>query len=317
MAADLAHLPVDKWMIREETIQTCNIFFRSAEGKMVLYCASGQKVVHEMCEKIHEHQIERFYINSKDKNNFRFYIENNLDGILRDPSIDTPRKAEASYDSIQFVAEQLFKQPKAEVIRRYRRVIFCTMEFVFGDSLALQNLIRLTTFDFSIYNHSINVGIFSIGLTKEILGDQPEHNLNEVVAGYFLHDIGKCRIPRDILYKRGPLTRGDWKCIQRHVEEGLAILEEHDTLVKETGLIVAQHHERYDGSGYPKGLSGDKIHIYARICAIADVFDGLTSYRPYRKEHSSFDALRIMKHELFKDFDPIFFKSFIKMFSTW
>ncbi len=310
----IEHIAVERRMIREDTIQSFDIFFRSTDGKMVLYSAGGERVEQDVLDKIHECNIEYLYINRKDRNGYRQYIETHLESILTDPAIAIPQRAKAAYQSIVHVAEQLFKQPKGEAFQRYRATVLATLDFVYRDNVALQNLIGMTTLDFSIYNHSINVGIFSIGLVKEILGDNQDFNLNEIVTGFFLHDIGKCRIPRDILYKRGPLSRAEWKCIQDHVDEGIKILAEHDLLLPETKIIVSQHHERHDGSGYPHKLHGDEIHTFARICSIADMFDGLTSYRPFRKEHSSFEALRIMKNEMFRHFDPVFFQTFVKLF---
>jgi HD-GYP domain-containing protein (c-di-GMP phosphodiesterase class II) len=316
MPVDILYVPIDKWLVRENTVQSCDIFFRSPEGKMTMCCAGGEKGAHEFYEKLLDPQTEPLFINRKDKNKFRFYVEDNLGGILSDSRIESRRRAEAAYRSIHFIAEQLFKHPKAEAIRRYRKTISNTVEFVLREKPALLHLIGLTTFDFSIFNHSINVGIFSTGLSVEILGNTPEHNLNEVVAGFFLHDIGKCRTPPDILYKRGPLSRGEWRCMQNHVNDGLEILADHSMLSKESEIIVGQHHERHDGSGYPRGLRGDRIHMYGRICSIADVFDGLTSYRPYRLEYSSFEALRIMKSAMFKDFDPSYFATFVNLFGN-
>jgi HD-GYP domain-containing protein (c-di-GMP phosphodiesterase class II) len=96
---------------------------------------------------------------------------------------------------------------------------------------------------------------------------------------------------------------------------GVRILAANKALTKEAELIVMEHHERDDGTGYPRQLKGDEIHISGKICSIADVFDGLTSYRPWRKAYSSYDALRIMKNDIFKHFDPEYFQKFVKLFS--
>ena len=292
----IEQIAVERRLIREDTIQPFDVYYRSATGEMLPYCVSGEQVTQDILDKIHECKIDYLYINRKDRNEFRQYVEMNLQSILADQAIATPQRAKAAYQSIVHVAEQLFKQPTGEVFERYRTTVLATLDFVVRDNFALQHLIGMTTLDFSIYNHSINVGIFSIGLAKELIGDKKDYNLREVVTGFFLHDIGKCRVPRDILYKRGPLSRAEWKCVQGHVDEGLKILDDHGLLLPETEIVVSQHHERHDGSGYPRNLKTREIHVFARICSIADMFDGLTSYRPFRKEHSSFEALRIMKN---------------------
>jgi HD-GYP domain-containing protein (c-di-GMP phosphodiesterase class II) len=145
--------------------------------------------------------------------------------------------------------------------------------------------------------------------------DQQGEDIKEVAAAFFLHDIGKCRVPPDILMKKGPLSPVEWKVIRNHVEDGCKILSEQNLLTREAQIIISQHHERHDGSGYPHNVRGDKIHPHARICSIADVFDGLTSFRPFRKEFSSFEAMKIMKNEMFRDFDPVYFQKFVRLFS--
>jgi HD-GYP domain-containing protein (c-di-GMP phosphodiesterase class II) len=312
---DSAFLPIDRLTIRPETVQTFDIYFRSGEGNMVLYCACGEKVADEMCGRIREHGIEKLFILKKDWSQYHVYVEDNLDTILADASLVSPRKALVSYGVIAYIAEQLFRTPRAEFIRRYKKSIMTTLKHVLHEDTSLRSLIGLTTFDFSLYNHSINVGIFGMGLLKEILDKQPGHNFGEIATGFFLHDIGMCRVPPDIIHKKGSLSKAEWKCMRSHVEEGIHILEEHNMLTREAQIIISQHHERHDGSGYPRRLHGDAINVYAKICSIADVFDGLTSYRPYRKEHSSFEAMRIMKAEMFKDFDPVYFEKFVRMFS--
>ena len=84
----------------------------------------------------------------------------------------------------------------------------------------------------------------------------------------------------------------------------------------ETKIIVLQHHERKNGKGYPMGLKGDNINIYSKICSIADTFEALTSYRPFRKtSHTSFKAIKIIKKEMRNEFDPYFFEQFVLLFT--
>ncbi len=309
------HFAVEPHTILPDTMKSFDVYYKNGE-KLVLVSANGQDVSEEMQQDVREKKIDKFYIQNKDKNYYTLYIEEILSSILADPGISADVKAKTAYNAIYTSATTLFQSPKAAVVKRYKQAIFDTIDFIFNDDNALQEMIKLTTFDFSLFNHSVNVGIFSVGLMKEILSDKKEHDFEEIAVGFFLHDIGKTSIPLDILNKRGPLSSVEWKIIKRHPEEGVRILDEMGELTDEAKLIVLQHHERHNGSGYPQGLKGDQIHIYGRICSIADSFDGLTSYRPYRKEYSTFNALKIMKNEMFKDFDPQYFAKFLKMFST-
>ena len=161
----------------------------------------------------------------------------------------------------------------------------------------------------------MNVGIFALGLATDLLQNESGHNMKEIAAGFFLHDIGKCQITSEILNKRGPYTDYEWKIMKRHPSDGFKILNKYNALTDESKVIVLQHHERHDGKGYPNGLDGDKIHIYSKICCIADVFDALTSTRPHKRAHSSFNALKIMRNEMQGEFDPEFFARFVMLFS--
>lgn len=109
----------------------------------------------------------------------------------------------------------------------------------------------------------------------------------------FLHDIGKVKIPLSILNKTGKLTNQEWEIMKLHTTYGRQILEETNLpFLKEVGKIVEQHHERYDGKGYPYGLKGDEISLLASIIAVSDSFDAMTTDRVYQKKRSKEDAIK-------------------------
>ncbi|AEH22229.1 response regulator receiver modulated metal dependent phosphohydrolase [Thermodesulfobacterium geofontis OPF15] len=129
-----------------------------------------------------------------------------------------------------------------------------------------------------------------------------------------LHDIGKLRIPDHILLKPGPLTKDEWEIMKTHTIMGAKILEGSKIkYLKAAEKIALLHHEKWDGTGYPYGLKGKKIPLFARIVSIADVFDALTSDRPYRKAFSVEEAFEIIKNESGKHFDPELVEIFLKI----
>jgi len=137
----------------------------------------------------------------------------------------------------------------------------------------------------------------------------------EIAAGLFFHDIGQYTIPKHINQRKGPLSSEEWEIMKKHPEEGYKLLKKFGVMTDEMKVIVIQHHERHNGSGYPFGLMGDEIHTYSKICAISDAFDALTSNRPYRNARSSFNALAVMQNEMKGEFDPQFFARFVRLFS--
>jgi putative two-component system response regulator len=128
-----------------------------------------------------------------------------------------------------------------------------------------------------------------------------------------LHDVGKIGIPDSILLKPGKLDETEFQLMKMHTIIGGKILSDADKLpvVKAGQIVSLQHHEKWDGSGYPYGLAGRDIHIYGRIVMIADVFDALTSDRPYKTAFPLEKALEIMMDGRGKFFDPMLFELFI------
>jgi len=174
-------------------------------------------------------------------------------------------------------------------------------------------LVKITDHDLYTYTHSVNVGILSLLLAKRYLGSFSDHDLRELGVGFFLHDLGKTRIDPAILNKQGRLTEKERLEVQKHPQDGFDILKEVDQVSHESKTIILQHHERDDGSGYPNGLKGDEIHLYARICSLADVYDALTCDRPYRNKLSPFMALKLIKRELLGHVQKSLFEGFVFM----
>ncbi len=120
-----------------------------------------------------------------------------------------------------------------------------------------------------------------------------------------MHDVGKIGVPDAVLLKPGPLSEDEWSIMRQHPDIGARILADAHSEVLELGRTIAlTHHERWDGSGYPLGLVGDAIPLEGRICAVADVFDALTSTRAYRQAISNEDAIETMIADSGKHFDP-------------
>ena len=133
--------------------------------------------------------------------------------------------------------------------------------------------------DVETHGHSERVVAYCLKLGRRLGLSQRE--LIAFEQGALLHDIGKIGVRDSILLKPGPLTEDQWVEMRADIQHDLAIIEGIDFL-SGAQAVVGQHHEKFDGSGYPNGLSGDSIHIQARVFAVADAFDALTSDRPYR-----------------------------------
>jgi len=134
----------------------------------------------------------------------------------------------------------------------------------------------------------------------------------EVAYGFLLHDIGKAAIPATLLAKEGPLTSGEWEVMRRHPAIGGVMIAGIGSLV-EAAPVIEGHHERWDGNGYPRGLKGTEIPLAARVFALADAFDAMTSDRPYRRALPLDRALEEIHRETGSQFDPELAETFLAM----
>lgn len=157
--------------------------------------------------------------------------------------------------------------------------------------------------------HNYRVCIYSIHIGK-VLG-LPDNNLRSLIKGAFLHDIGKIAISDTILLKPGGLDDREYAIIKTHVLHGSEIIKAYSWL-SDAHDVVLHHHEKYNGNGYPDGLRAEQIPLNARIFAVADVFDALTSKRPYKEPYEVDYALKIMRNDVGSHFDPELFDLFSK-----
>jgi HD-GYP domain-containing protein (c-di-GMP phosphodiesterase class II) len=158
--------------------------------------------------------------------------------------------------------------------------------------------------------HSLRVRAYALRIGLEVGLDQQA--MKVLGQASLLHDVGKIGTPDNILLKPGSLNDEEWHLMRKHPETGRRVLLAVPFL-KDAAEVVHCHHERYDGSGYPKGLRGDQIPLLSRIFAVVDVFDALTCDRPYRKRLSCEDARKEMREERGKLLDPEVVDTFLKI----
>ncbi len=170
--------------------------------------------------------------------------------------------------------------------------------------------------DIETYGHSKTVAKYSQTLAQ-LLGIQDEIKLRNIKRGALLHDIGKIAVPDSILKKPSSLSRQEWKKIKLHPSLGFSLVKEIK-MNEEIGNIILYHHERYDGWGYPQKLSKRSIPLEARIFALADTLDAITSKRPYREKHDYFYARQEILNNSGTQFDPFVVNAFCSLdLSKW
>ncbi|OPX45847.1 cyclic di-GMP phosphodiesterase response regulator RpfG [Ruminiclostridium hungatei] len=171
-------------------------------------------------------------------------------------------------------------------------------------------LSAIRKFDEYTYCHSLNVAYYS-SLAGRWMNLSPSDMDNIIKAG-LLHDIGKIRVPREILNKKGRLLPEEYEAIKKHSIYGFNMLEGATKLHDSVKKAVLMHHEREDGSGYPMGHSGEDIQLGAKIIAVADVYDAMTSERVYGKKHTPFEAFEMFMTDGMEQFDREVAATFIE-----
>ncbi len=164
------------------------------------------------------------------------------------------------------------------------------VDSVLRNNDALAWLARLRTKDDYAYSHSIATSVYTIVLGRHIGYSRKE--LHQLGLGGLLLDVGKARLPEDLLTKADPLTPEEFAEVRRHVDYSVEILEETPGMDKAVIEMVRSHHERRNGSGYPQNLEGDEIPMYAQIGGLCDSFDAMTTSRPYADTLSAYEAMR-------------------------
>jgi HD-GYP domain-containing protein (c-di-GMP phosphodiesterase class II) len=256
---------------------------------------------------------DKIFIDSSKKDQESF-LPPDFEEKIKDKNTEPQEKAQFIYESTQLIMQKVLEKPTHSSISNFKRSASPIVDSIVENQETSQYLLNITSHDVYTYNHSVNVGIYSLLLAKAVFDNSIDHDMHRLGAGFFLHDIGKVKIENSILNKEEELTSQEFNTIMKHPVDGYKILSETDHLNSEAKIIVLQHHERFDGSGYPRGLKGNQIHLYGRICSIADVFDALTSNRPYREKLPPYEALELMKNEMLNHFQEDLFDQFVLLF---
>lgn len=282
----------------------------NSDGKVLL--VKGTKLTHRYINKVKEHGFYSIYI-------FDQYSEQELDDIIkpqiRRKAIDTISSIYNNFGVIEDENTNEFKKKNLtkenllgfDQIQKMAKLI---VDDIFSQPKLLISLVDIKSLDTYTYNHSVNVGI--LALTIGIAYGLNRNDLYDLTLGCMLHDVGKIFVPNEILNKQGELNDQEYSIIQEHCEKGFAYLRENTDLGPKVRIISLQHQERYDGSGYPQGLKGNEINILSQIASVADVYDALTSDRPYRKALSPHEAVEYLMGSGGTFFNMDLVKSFLQ-----
>ncbi len=195
-------------------------------------------------------------------------------------------------------------------VERVEPMVENMVDSIFRNQNALLPLARLKTHDNYTFEHSVSVCALLVAFGRTL--KLPREVIKDLGLGGLLHDVGKARVPDQILNKPGKLSDDEFARMQAHVSEGTGILRQSERIPPIALQVTAEHHERFDGSGYPGRMQGKSISLYGQMAAIVDVYDAISSERVYHKGMQPTQALKKLLEWSEHHFDPQLVQSFIR-----
>lgn len=280
------------------------IFVR-IDGKMILYLNAGDKLAESKIIRLDSKDTgSSFFVLEEDRSTYREWVREDL----LSPLISPLEKAKILRETSLALIEDMFDNTDVNTaINEARPIISDFLEFIQSAPEAMGFMISLSGHDFYTYAHSLDVSIYSLGLGS-VLGLKGSE-LEELGVASLFHDIGKRNVNLNILCKKGTLDEAEWAQMKMHPQYGLMILNQNPTISDAIKAACFEHHESFDGGGYPQQISGSEIHPFARIVAITDTYDAMTTQRSYNIPLKPIDAIKMMKEKLASRYDPEMLKA--------
>ncbi|TET33237.1 MAG: HD domain-containing protein [Planctomycetota bacterium] len=289
------------------------------DGKNRYSLAFGERfpaITTESLQELNENGVRNFFIPMSESGNFCEYLSRNLKRIIIDSEITEREKARVLFYSAKLYVRKWFEHAKiGPLLESSREVVEHIVRYVLRDDKSFYNFFDIDGDTRYLFSHSLNVAIYGLAILNAM--GKVGSGLPEAYSyGALLHDVGMREVPESIIEKPAILTPDEYKLVRKHPSIGARLAAEAGGLPGPGDIVVKQHHERLNGKGYPWGLPSDDIHPLARICAVADVFDALTTTRSYRKPVTSFEAFRMMKIDGASEFDQKVLETFIRLMTA-
>lgn len=261
--------------------------------------AGIEKIYYELPEKENE-IVETPQYNPTLNKGLLDYITNGKYKGPRTISAKTQARAVGVMEKLVDVIRDDVDNP--EVYKEARNVVGEILEEIDESDQRVVNLLDIQAYDDYTYTHSLNVGVISMLFARKLELD--DELVKDIGLGGFLHDIGKIKVPHDLINKTGKLSAEEFEQIKHHAQIGYETIKNNQLLPEIVKKIVLLHHEKFDGSGYPLKLKADQIEDYVILVSLADYFDALTTERSYKKAFTTRETFNLILKKA-----GIFFKS--------
>ena len=308
------YLPVTLRSIKTGPFAGCDLYLQTVvntENKYLLYCKGNKLFDDERKESFVKKNINKIYVAKNGSAQYMRFMETNLEQVVHDDMAALQEKVRLIYDVAANMMSDVLIVPETNItIERARDWTTVTLDFILRNKEVYSHLMKILTYDGNVFKHSVNVAI--IGLLFGYYLGIPVNDLLTMGTGLLLHDIGKTKIDHYMTKKRlEDLTKEEREQSRKHPELGFILLSNSGNLSREACLIAKQHHEQYNGKGYPDNLKGEGIHYYSRISRIVDEFETRMSKNLAIDTNVAFDVLQNMVKGMEGSFDKEILKKFI------
>jgi HD-GYP domain-containing protein (c-di-GMP phosphodiesterase class II) len=298
--ADSPYLPINVKALMAEERLTFSVHLKVSEGeageiKFLPYLEEGEVLQGSWLESLKRVGIERLYVHEQHMDRIVAYLNNHL--LLLSSDLEhRQEKFCILREHLTVSLHRAFKNPQlGGHVTLAKKSLGNLATFMGGEDFPWKLVWDMLYRDYTLYNHSVNVGLMGMALLI-FLGKPQRDCLNIGLAGLF-HDLGLTCLNEEIVLKTLPLDPDEREILNRHPLLGYRLLQNNPQIPIDTLRLILEHHENADGSGYPEGLPLSRQHPHTRLLFILEVYDGLTTFRPYRPAHTPFAALKILQEQ--------------------
>lgn len=280
--------------------------------RYVLFKSADLDLTESKRRELIERGVKFLYIADDDAGNYFTFVDRTVGEVLKAENTTPAQKSALLYQTTAALVQATFTRPESPVlIKTNRTIVEHTVDVLASDPAMLRTMAATFTLDYSLYTHAVHVATIGTALLLEILG--PEAKVKDAAMGFLLHDVGKCRVPTQILRKGGVLSPIEMKEIERHPVHGVDLMRPHPEVTELAMDIIHSHHEKLNGRGYPRRLPPEKISVETRVCTLVDIYDALTSHRVYKSALRGVEALSFIRDKMYEEIDTGLLKQLIRV----
>ncbi len=312
---NITYRPIDINLLNQQSFSQFDLYFRTISYKKTNYIKFKKDDPNDL-EKVNRlletgELEESLYIQKTDSFKYFERASQVLQEYIEKEEVDNKQKLNRIYHFSEECLKEFFEYTAPpSFLKMADQAIDLVHKCYENSPLGFGRISEIIKKDYSTHSHCVNVGLYCFVFGLKIKMETSE--LFELGKGGLLHDVGKSKIPFEVVNKPSALTEDELKEVQKHAQYGGEILDGMSCYGQKVIEMATCHHEKFHGGGYPKGLEGEKIPYFARICKVMDAYDALTSRRSYKQPMHPIQALKLMKSTMIKEFDEKIVDQFVK-----